>query len=445
MVLKLIEVKEIKENLESERKKIDEILNSETKILGQKSPGVWRVECKICSKEFITKQNNRKCMPKICDECRSSKGTCCNCSKSISFGRVFCDECKELVKSTSIYRHDIQAQKIAGNNNPAKRQEVKEKIVNQMKIRQKELGGLKSKFEVEVKNLLDGLNVDYEYDVPIIIDKTPVRPDFVISFDGKDTIAIVVAGWIWDDKKEQHLKRYVDQINLLLKEFRYVVIVTYKEYSNYFSNLYEDNVYVTVIEDPFEDKGKAVIVKENIFNVDYSHFLYFHDAACKRFHGHMSSSIGLVVEGYMIKDMVIDFGDMKRIAKEVVGQIDHKLIVNRKHIKEIAGDMAAIEYFTDSYHRLELPINELFIMDAEPTLENISSYFADEILKQMPANVSGIGLIMREGLDNESICFTDRYVLKFNKLGELINSLKTVKVNGEIGEGVAEMEEEQNG
>ena len=421
-----INVKEVEEKIKINKEEVLNILSSKPEILERTKEG-YKFKCLKCGIIEEQHQFNKNKISKLCDKCKKDGGFCCVCSKRIEFGRVYCNECFLLARETELFNHAQQAKIISGDNNPSKRLDVQQKIINQMKERQKSLSGLKSNFELRVKNVLDEMHLNYEYEKLVFINGKCYKPDFVVV----DNIVIVVAGWIWEDKKKLiHLKRYTDEVKDLLKIYNKIIIVTYKNFAKYFANYFKEDLdKIAIVEDNFETKTLMQINKENICNVDYSHFLYFHESLCHKIHGHTSWNIGLGVEGYPVKGMLIDYGDMKKIVQKVFESIDHRLIVNQKHIKESEGNLYTIEYETDSFHKLILPKDEIFIFNDEPTLENIISYFAEIILNEMPENIKGVNLKMSEGINNEANCYTERKVESWNKFKEILNyflMLKTV-------------------
>jgi 6-pyruvoyl-tetrahydropterin synthase len=370
----------------------------------------------MCDKNFTQTQYNKEKLSRLCQECKESGGSCVVCDKNIKFGNAYCKDCYAEALKTDLFNHSQQAISISGDNNPAKKIEVKKLIVEQMKKRQQGLHGLKSKFELEIKEKLDKLGISYEYEKFTLIDDKAYYPDFVLD----NNFAIIVAGWIWEDKKEEHLKRYFNEISALTKKFNHVIVVTYNEFTNYFTEQFKSIPNKVSIVAYNSINNTQTIFKENICNVDYSHFLYFHESLCHKVHGHTSWGVSLFLEGYPVKGMLIDYGNIKKIVSDVMSVIDHKILINETHITEEVGDIYIIEYVSDKFHRLELPKDEVYVINFEPTLENILRHFSEKILSLMPNNISGIGLIMQEGVNNGAMQFLDRNAYSFDKLENII-------------------------
>ena len=175
-------------------------------------------------------------------------------------------------------------------------------------------------------------------------------------------------------------------------------------------------------------KKEFILEIQNITNIDYAHFLAFHEGKCKRVHGHGSCTVSAEVGGYLDKDWVVDFGVIKKIVKGIVEEIDHKFVVPRKYAK-VVNDKVVITYKTDQGdHYMELPKSEVFIFDKEPTLENIIYYIALESLYRLPQNVLWVKIIAQEGQGGTAKVTVTRSDLP--KLGKMVDKLLEKIVKG---------------
>ena len=99
---------------------------------------------------------------------------------------------------------------------------------------------------------------------------------------------------------------------------------------------------------------------------DAGHRIPNHNSQCKHLHGHryaieitLSGDI-ITAEGASEQGMVMDFSDVKRIAKEqVVDGWDHAFLVYR-------GDKAVLEFLNT------LPGHKTVVLDTIPTAENLA-------------------------------------------------------------------------
>jgi 6-pyruvoyltetrahydropterin/6-carboxytetrahydropterin synthase len=99
---------------------------------------------------------------------------------------------------------------------------------------------------------------------------------------------------------------------------------------------------------------------------DAGHRIPNHSSQCKHLHGHryaieitLSGEI-ITAEGVSEQGMVMDFSDVKRIAKEqVVDAWDHAFLVYR-------GDAAVLEFLNT------MPGHKTVVLDTIPTAENLA-------------------------------------------------------------------------
>ncbi|MBS1508550.1 MAG: 6-carboxytetrahydropterin synthase [Bacteroidetes bacterium] len=129
-----------------------------------------------------------------------------------------------------------------------------------------------------------------------------------------------------------------------------------------------------------------------IFRFDAAHAIHEYPGACANIHGHSYELHVTVISKdvdtstYIEKlGIIYDFKDLKKIVLEVVNQFDHKLLLSKTSVKKRA--VAVNE-------------DELLVMDAEPTAENLVIYFRDRIQTQIPDTVKLQRLILWETKDS---------------------------------------------
>jgi 6-pyruvoyltetrahydropterin/6-carboxytetrahydropterin synthase len=118
------------------------------------------------------------------------------------------------------------------------------------------------------------------------------------------------------------------------------------------------------------------------FSFEMAHALWNYDGACRNIHGH-SYKLSITVKGNPVSDesnpklgMVIDFGDLKAIVKsEIINVFDHALVVNSK---------APIVMLQN----VEQMFEKYYILDYQPTCENLVIDFAFRIRKRLPETCS---------------------------------------------------------
>lgn len=104
---------------------------------------------------------------------------------------------------------------------------------------------------------------------------------------------------------------------------------------------------------------------------DAGHRIPNHNSQCKHLHGHryaieitLSGDV-ITTEGVSEQGMVMDFSDVKRIAREhVVDAWDHAFLVYR-------GDKAVLDFLNT------LPDHKTVVLDVIPTAENLAKVAFD--------------------------------------------------------------------
>lgn len=124
---------------------------------------------------------------------------------------------------------------------------------------------------------------------------------------------------------------------------------------------------------------KIRVTKE--FNFEIAHALWNYDGPCANIHGH-SYRMFVTVIGEPINDeknpkngMVIDFGDLKKIVnQEIIHPLDHAIILNKKALNSL--NCLDNQMF-----------KKQFIVNYQPTCENMVIDFAQKLLAKIPARL----------------------------------------------------------
>lgn len=108
---------------------------------------------------------------------------------------------------------------------------------------------------------------------------------------------------------------------------------------------------------------------------DAAHFLTDYHGKCENLHGHRWRVVAylsqdeLQKEGTM-KDMVIDFGDFKKVLRDLTEELDHSFIVEEGSLMPETLELLKKEGF------------ELSMMPFRTTAENLAKYFCDKMVEQ---------------------------------------------------------------
>lgn len=127
------------------------------------------------------------------------------------------------------------------------------------------------------------------------------------------------------------------------------------------------------------------------FSFETGHALHGYDGKCKNIHGH-SYRLNVTVIGKPVADesnpkcgMVIDFSDLKKIAKdEIVDVFDHATVFNKNtpHL-----ELAMM---------LKSKGHNVLLVDYQPTTEMMVIDFAEKIKKRLPNNIKLHALKLQE-------------------------------------------------
>lgn len=148
-----------------------------------------------------------------------------------------------------------------------------------------------------------------------------------------------------------------------------------------------------------EGRGKVTLfIDDPSFNFDYAHILPA-TKKCSVMHGH-TSSVLVEITGRTVDGMVLDFGDAKEIIRNVIREIDHKLFINKRYIVSESTKKVNLKFNTiHGSFSIEAPKKTTVLMDGEATTENLASYLVERIAREMPENVTSVGVYVYEGMN----------------------------------------------
>jgi 6-pyruvoyltetrahydropterin/6-carboxytetrahydropterin synthase len=121
-----------------------------------------------------------------------------------------------------------------------------------------------------------------------------------------------------------------------------------------------------------------------------AHALWNYDGPCRNIHGH-SYRLFVTVAGRPAEDinssklgMVIDFSDLKKIVNQnVVDYFDHSVVISSR-----AGKPDIM--------RVEQMFEKFYVVDYQPTCENLVIDMAERIRSQLPSHISLFSLRLAE-------------------------------------------------
>jgi len=158
-----------------------------------------------------------------------------------------------------------------------------------------------------------------------------------------------------------------------------------------------------------------------IFHFETAHALHGYNGPCQHIHGH-SYTLHVTVaqkskrEEYLAAPgILIDFKELKQIVnKEVINKLDHALLLSKAFLAENAA--------------LEAGEN-LFIMEAEPSAENLLIFIQRSLAAALPAGIRLSALKLFETADSYVTWSNDDERKQTGKAASSINMFHVLKSN----------------
>jgi 6-pyruvoyl tetrahydropterin synthase/QueD family protein len=146
---------------------------------------------------------------------------------------------------------------------------------------------------------------------------------------------------------------------------------------------------------------QTIFLDDPSFNFDYAHILPKTEK-CSVMHGHTTSVLVEVI-GRPIDGMVVDFAIAKRIVREAVKSLDHKLFINERYVTSVDPESISLKFATvHGEFAIKAPRKTTVLMGGEATVENLARVVLERVTPKMPANVSAVGVYVYEGLNKGS-------------------------------------------
>jgi 6-pyruvoyltetrahydropterin/6-carboxytetrahydropterin synthase len=243
---------------------------------------------------------------------------------------------------------------------------------------------LRSRTQYALSKVLSYLGHDYEYDVKVHLrDNTYVTVDFKV---GDRYIEIIDSEA--DIEKFKNIQSSNPDLKIIAFGHSKFAGRTTELESLFFFNFGEAQTGSIFIEDPS-------------LAFDYAHILPLVEK-CSILHGH-TSTIMVEIIGEMKNNLVIDFGEAKRIIKDTLSTIDHKFFISRKYLKK-EDDIHYHVAFEGpkGYFDLQVPKITTYLLRGEATVETLSTEIIRLLAPKMPSNVQALGVYVYEGMNKGS-------------------------------------------
>ena len=242
---------------------------------------------------------------------------------------------------------------------------------------------LKTRTELTVAQMLSFLEEEYQYNYKIILKN---GNEVLVDFKTKKGL-IEVIDTDEDIEKYKKIKKDFPQDK--------VMAIGHAKYVAQIKELQD-----IVFYDKTPQTG-SIFLEDASFSFDYAHILPLVEK-CSILHGH-TSSVMVELVGQMKNNLLLDFGEAKRIIKEVVNVFDHKFFINKKYLKKEDESHYLISFNgPKGMFELQVPKNTTYLLEGEATVENLSSEIIKLLAPKMPSNVEALGVYIYEGYNKGS-------------------------------------------
>jgi len=237
---------------------------------------------------------------------------------------------------------------------------------------------MKTRTELSIAQMLTFLEQDYEYNYELTIN----GKSFIVNFKTDNGLIEVI-------DNQDDIKKYKD-IKELFPETK-IMAIGHPKYSAQISELEE-----IVFYDKKSPQTGSIFIEDPSFAFDYAHILPLVEK-CSILHGH-TSSVMVELVGQMKNNLLIDFGEAKKIIKDVLTAFDHKFFINRRYLKEEDDSHYKIVFEgPKGMFDLQVPKNTTYLLEGEATVENLSTELIKILAPKLPSNVEAIGVYIYEG------------------------------------------------
>ena len=241
---------------------------------------------------------------------------------------------------------------------------------------------LRTRSEFSVSKMLSFLGQDYKYDIRVKLPNgKPLKIDFQV---GKRYIEVVDSEA--DAAKFEQIREQLPDLD--------IIAVGHSKYASKINEM--DSLFFYDSVDHMQNG--SIFIEDPSLAFDYAHILPLVEK-CSMLHGH-TSTVMVEIIGSMKNNLVIDFGEARRIIKETLNTIDHKFFINKKYLQREDDSHYYVAFEgPKGYFSLQLPKMTTYILSGEATVENLSSEIIRLLAPKMPPNVQALGIYIYEGVN----------------------------------------------
>jgi 6-pyruvoyltetrahydropterin/6-carboxytetrahydropterin synthase len=241
---------------------------------------------------------------------------------------------------------------------------------------------MRTRAELSVARMLAFLGHDYRYDHALVLpDGTSASVDF--ASEGR---YIEVIDSEADVVKFRRIKEQMPALD--------IIAVGHSKYSSRVGEM--DSLFF--YDESDRTQTGSIFIEDPSLAFDYAHILPLVEK-CSVLHGH-TSTVMVEIIGSMKNNLVVDFGEAKRIIKDTINVIDHKFFINKKYLQKEDDTHYYVSFQGPrGYFNLQLPKMTTWLMPGEATVENLSTEIIRLLAPRMPPNVEAIGVYIYEGVN----------------------------------------------
>jgi 6-pyruvoyltetrahydropterin/6-carboxytetrahydropterin synthase len=261
---------------------------------------------------------------------------------------------------------------------------AKERIVLNSDLRYIDRGNLlRSRSELSVAKMLAFLGHDYQYDVNV---KLPDGNSEKVDFKAGMSKYIEVIDSEGDAIKFNRIRDELPTLD--------IIAVGQSKYASRINEM--DSLFF--FDKTNQTQTGSIFIEDPALAFDYAHILPLVEK-CSVLHGH-TSTVMVEIIGSMQDNLVVDFGEAKRIIKNTLSAIDHKFFINKKYLQR-EDDVHYYVAFEGpkGYFSLQLPKLTTYVLSGEATVESLSAEIIRLLAPRMPQNVEALGVYIYEGIN----------------------------------------------
>lgn len=238
---------------------------------------------------------------------------------------------------------------------------------------------LKSRTELAIAQMLSFLKQDYQYGHKITLNN--LKTVFVDFKTQQGLIEVIDSD---DDiTKYKMIKEQMPDTKIMA--------IGHPKYVGQLKELDE-----IVFYDAKDPQTGSIFLEEPSFALDFAHILPLVEK-CSILHGH-TSSVMVELVGQMKNNLLIDFGEAKRIIKNAISILDHKFFINKKYLKNEDSSHYQITFEGPrGMFDLQVPKDTTYLLEGEATVENLSTEIIKILAPKLPSNIEAIGVYIYEG------------------------------------------------